>query len=117
MVIATVVFGMGVDCPRIRQVIHSGILEDEEMYVQESGRAGRDGKPVCAILVKYPRDLNLKHVSQQMINYCTNKSQCRRSILYSDFPDCCDFSTKGCMCCDVCASSCECGQCDNYMKL
>ena len=117
IVIATIAFGMGVDCPNIHQVIHWGIPEDAEMYVQESGRAGRDGKPARAILMKYPRDLNLKHVSQQMINYCTNKSQCRRSILYSDFPDCCDFSTKGCMCCDVCASSCECGQCDNYMKL
>ena len=59
---------MGVDCHSIHQVIHWGIPEDAEMYVQESGRAGRDSKPVRAILVKYPRDLNLKHVSQQMIN-------------------------------------------------
>ncbi len=117
LVIATVSFGMGVDCPRVRQIIHWGIPEDVEMYIQESGRAGRDGESARAIIVKHPRDLNLKRTSQQMIDFCTSTVQCRRSILYSDFPDCDDFTNVGCLCCDICAHLCVCGQCDNKMRL
>ncbi len=117
LVIATVSFGMGVDCPRVRQIIHWGIPEDVEMYIQESGRAGRDGESARAIIVKHPRDLNLKRTSQQMIDFCTSTVQCRRSILYSDFSDCGDFTNVGCLCCDICAHLCVCGKCDNKMRL
>ena len=51
IVIATSAFGMGIDCPNIRQVIHFGSPEDVESYVQESGRAGKDGKLACALLL------------------------------------------------------------------
>ena len=72
LVIATVSFGMGVDCPDIWQVIHYGVPEDVEMYIQETGRAGRNGMPARAIIVKHPRDLNHKRTSQQMIDFCTS---------------------------------------------
>ena len=50
VVIATIAFGMGMDCPNIRRVIHWGSSSDVEMYLQETGRAGRDGKQSIAIL-------------------------------------------------------------------
>ena len=110
VVIATVAFGMGIDCQDIRQIIHWGVPEDSEMYIQESRRVGRDGRFSCALLLKNACDLDKRFVSEVIINYCFNKSSvCRRSILYSDFPGC-EFASVGYMCCDVCAMSCKCGQ-------
>ena len=111
IVIATIAFGMGINCCDVRQIIHWGVPSDAEMYVQESGRAGRDGELSCALILKNPRDLDKRYTSEHMINYCINKSlSCRRQILYKDFPEC-KFSPKGCLCCDICGESCGCGQC------
>ena len=55
IVVATVAFGMGVDCHNVRQVIHLGAPNDVEAYVQETGRAGRDGSPALAVLLRARR--------------------------------------------------------------
>lgn len=55
VVIATIAFGMGLDCPNVKRVIHWGPSSDIEQYVQESERAGRDGKQSIAAL--YVTDL------------------------------------------------------------
>ena len=70
LIIATSAFGMGIDCPDVRQVIHWGVPDDTEMYIQESGRAGRDSKPACALLMKNASDL--KFTSKEMKDYCVN---------------------------------------------
>ncbi len=110
LVIATVAFGMGVDCPDVRQVISFGTPCDCESYVQETGRAGRDHLPSLALLVKKSSG---RHIEKAMIEYQTSKS-CRRDTLFSNF-DCYKrtFMEPLCLCCDLCLSSCQCSQCSS----
>ncbi len=104
VLIATEAFGLGMNCPDIHQVIHWGLPQDAETYVQESGRAGRDGKQAISLIIKQPCDLHRRFTSEQMIEYCQNKSVCRRSILYHDFlpSETCLLPTEfiACICCD-----------------
>lgn len=51
VVIAAVAFGMGVDCSNVRQIIHTGLPDDVCCYIQETGRAGRDGSTSVATLL------------------------------------------------------------------
>ena len=111
IVIATIAFGMGIDCPDVRQVIHWGVPDDAEMYVQESGRAGRDEKLSLALLLYNKGDLGPKHITKHMKKYCENVTNCRRRLLFEDFVDCQSSDFKGCLCCDVCQIKCKCGQC------
>lgn len=56
VVCATSAFGMGVDHPEVRRVVHLGIPASLEAYVQEAGRAGRDGRPAECVLVSHDGD-------------------------------------------------------------
>ena len=113
VVIATTAFSLGIDCPNIRRVIHYGTPGTIEEYVQETGRAGRDGEPakVCLFYGNPPKD-----IIAQMKSYGTNTVQCRRSQLFKNFlfynhTDADKEVSPKCQCCDNCATNCECADC------
>ena len=83
VVFATVAIGMGVDIPDIRQVLHVGPPSTIKAYFQETGRAGRDGKPASAFLYYSNRDIAKNRVGMQddMRSYCLNNDVCLRKIL------------------------------------
>ena len=107
----TTAFGMGVDVPNIRTVIHFGPPGDIDDYFQESGRAGRDGIDSQAILYYYPTCL-IGHVSKAMREYCKlGEEKCRREYLLQHFigsPSISQTENLQHNCCDNCTQKCTC---------
>ncbi|HEV2770081.1 MAG TPA: ATP-dependent DNA helicase RecQ [Solirubrobacteraceae bacterium] len=60
VVVATIAFGMGIDKPDVRFVVHHDVSESLDSYLQEVGRAGRDGQPARAVLFFRAEDLGLR---------------------------------------------------------
>ena len=113
VVIATISFGMGINCPDITKVIHYGAPNDLEAYVQETGRAGRDEK-VDATAILYPTARGMQFVSSCMKAYINNCSVCRRKLIFKNFilsNNQSDSSLSACKCCDICACNCNCNEC------
>ena len=106
---ATCAFGLGVDCAGIRSVVHRGLPPSVEAYVQESGRAGRDGKPCRAVVLFEPDDLAVKFESSRDTRYGTlvkaflSNKRCRRESLMSLFSP--HEEHAACGICDVCTGS------------
>ena len=109
LLVATIAFGMGVDCKGVKTIIHYGPSKNLESYVQETGRAGRDGGESVAFLLYHGVLLN--HVHSDIKGFIKTK-ECRRTTLMKHFDaDAVNMEVPH-KCCDICAQSCDCGQVD-----
>ena len=105
LLIATIAFGMGVDCKGVHRVIHYGPAKNVESYIQETGRAGRDGTQ-SAVYILY-HGILLAHVDGHMKQY-VKANHCRRKELLKHF-NCTTWQHEvPHLCCDNCAADCEC---------
>lgn len=115
IVVATVAFGMGINKPNVRFVVHFDIPRNIESYYQETGRAGRDGLPAEAMMLFDPADMGWlrrmldekeegpqKQVEMHKLNAMSAFAEaqtCRRQVLLNYFGE---YREKQCGNCDIC---------------
>ena len=122
VIVATIAFGMGIDKPNIRFVVHGDLPKNMEAYYQEIGRAGRDGEPARCTLFFGRGDIpkiryfinrveddverrRLQASLNEMVLYASGATSCRRRKILAYFGE--EATEHNCASCDVCAGKAD----------
>ena len=104
ILICTTAFGMGVNCKGFNRVIHFGPSQNLESYMQECGRAGRNGNSTMCDLIY--NSLLTSRCSDDMKDFIHTEG-CHRECVAKHFTSSTDDGLQGtCLCCDNCATKC-----------